>query len=78
MAKKGHEILFALFTFYIIISPTFPPTHTYSTGFLSSVYEYDGIGENWILRSDLELEVERGFVATTLARGDGLQCYDEE
>lgn len=77
MAKKGSRNTFCAFhVLHLNKSNLFSPT--YSTGFLSSVYEYDGLAEDWVLRSDLELEVERGFVATTLARGDGLQCYDEE
>ncbi len=52
-------------------------SHSCSGGTTSSVYEYVGLEEQWILRPELELEEPKCCMGVTPAIGDNLQCYEE-
>ncbi len=43
----------------------------------SSVYEYVGLEERWVLRPELELEEPKCCMGVALVDRENLQCYDE-
>ncbi len=45
-------------------------------GLSSSIYEYDGLTEEWLLKPEFRLEEGREFFATTFALGENMQCRD--